>query len=143
MSVKTNDLKRIVNNFLNLMEKEEVKSMLDYEQPEKRFPVPDKPNDYISVEFRPSSNTPIPLTNSPTISYHAGGGGIPLEVRINSNEGYSRIILKTVEGVIPNYSPFAIDIFDNIGQNKIIKSTDVADVKKELKNILEFLKEWE
>jgi hypothetical protein len=137
MSIEADELKKIIKNFLKVIEKREVLSLLDYEQPEKRFPIPDKQNEYISVAFRPSSNHLMPLYKTPKISYHIIGCGIPSEVVINPYEGYSRIILKTVMGILPGYEPFAIDRYDNIAQHKKLSSTDISEVRRELENLLD------
>ncbi|MEM5872257.1 MAG: hypothetical protein QXD55_00120 [Candidatus Aenigmatarchaeota archaeon] len=136
MSIKKDDLKRIVNNFLKVLENKEIQTLLDFERPKKIFPITNDASEYVSVEFRPSSTHIKAFTKSPTISYIIEGCGIPLEVRINSYEGYSRIILKTVEGVFHGYSPFTIDKFNNIAQDKMIYSTDISLVKEELKKLL-------
>lgn len=133
MSIKASDLKRIVKNFLDFLDKNDVIVMA--EEYEKKFPIAEALDEYISVELRPSSSELIARTKSPTVSYRAGGG-IPLELRINKYEGYSRIILKTTLGILPGYRPFAVDIYNNIAQDKKLQTTEISEIKKELEKLL-------
>lgn len=136
MSVQPKDLKRIARSFLNIMERADVISLLDLEGvSEKTFPIEGKTNEYVSVSFTPSSNQIRAYTKSPTLSYIIEGTGIPLEVKINSFEGYSKIIVKT-QISIPDYYPFAVDRYGNIVQNKKIDSTDISEVRKELEKLI-------
>lgn len=136
MSIQLNDLKKITKKFLNVIEENRIFSLLDVEQgSEKMFPIAGNPNEYISFEFRPSSDHRIAHRKSPTITYNKINGGMPIEVIINRYEDYSRIIVKTID-TIPGYSPFYVDIYGNIAQEKKIHSTNTSQVKKELENLL-------
>ena len=138
MSVNLDDLKRMTTNVLGIIEKTDVLTAIDSEQnPEKNFPIEGHDDEYISVAFGPSSDHVSAHTMSPKISYYKIGVGIPLEVVINSYEGYSRIILKTALGILHGYIPFARDRYGNIGQDKKFPSTEIAEIRKELKKIID------
>lgn len=106
------------------------------EESEKNFPVSGMPGEYISVALRPSSSDFVVKTKSPTVSYIKLGYGIPLEIRVNKYESYSRVVLKTDLGVLPSYKKFATDIYGNIAQDKVLKTTEMAEIKKELEKLL-------
>ena len=66
-----------------------------------------------------------------TISYTRLGVGIPIELKINNTLDYSQVIIKA-NRLIEGYSQFSVDLFENIVQNKILKSSDVSLSKNEL-----------
>jgi len=66
-----------------------------------------------------------------TISYTKPGAGILIELKINNTLDYSQVIIK-LQRLIEGYSPFSRDPFENIIQNKVLKSSDVSLSKKEL-----------
>jgi hypothetical protein len=138
VSVQPIDLKRIVKDFLKIMERDEVVGLLEYEQPEKKFFIEGRQDEYVSVDFRPSSRSKKAYAKSPMLSYVGSNGVIVLEVRINSYEKYSRIMFRTTF-LVPGYEQFAVDEFGNTVQDKKIESTDIFVVKKELNDLLNLL----
>lgn len=147
MSIQAADLKRMVKNLLKFFEEvltnEKIDRIYEFEllkDVEMKFKIIDSPNDYISLMFRPSSRYKEYTTSlALTISYIMPGHGVPLEVRVNRSEGYSRIILKTNVKLIPGYKIFAIDNFDNIYQDKVLPSAHASQIKEELQNLLKQL----
>ena len=134
MSVDKNKLKKVAKSVLKILEKEELRLNEIIFLSDKR----DISRDYISITLRPSSNSLIPKGMALTISYISDECGIPMEIRINKVEGYSRIILKSNK-LLPGYNSFARDIYGNIAQDKKIETTDINLIKKELEKLCKYL----
>lgn len=84
----------------------------------------------IKVEERPSNLDTTTLTYS-----IIGKEGIPLEVKINEDLGYSKIFFKCSQD-LDGYSNFAEDNFGNYPQEKEIDSVDRDLIESELENLL-------
>ncbi len=74
-------------------------------------------------------------TRAYTVSYVIPGAGIPIEFKLNSHLGYTKIILK-MEKPLQGYEPFMADPYQNIIQSKDIQDTSLASVKQELERLL-------
>jgi len=123
-------LKQIVGDVLDFLKREDINSI---ESLEKRlgesFDV--KRGDHIiQIESRPSESG----SEAYTISYIIPAGGIPIEIRLNPNLNYSKIIIKTKSG-LNDYKPFTSDYFGNIIQDKIINGCSIPEIKRELEKL--------
>ena len=123
-------LKQIARSVLDFLKREDINSI---ESLEKRlgesFDI--KRGDHIiQIESRPSESG----GEAYTIIYIIPAGGIPIEIRLNPNLDYSKIIVKTKSG-LNDYKPFASDYFGNIIQDKIIKGCSISGIKKELEEL--------
>ncbi|MBI2632468.1 hypothetical protein HYW75_05680 [Candidatus Pacearchaeota archaeon] len=94
----------------------------------KSFPLKDSFPDTIEVSIRPSNDRTIAYT----ISYVSLINGVPLEVKINPELNYSRVIVKMKKS-LTNYTVFSEDEFSNLRQSKLIKSSDIIEVRDELR----------
>jgi len=131
MSITKEYLGRVAESVLRILGNEKITSFPDLDRiMNQKFSI-DKKTDYISVELRPSNLG----TTVRTISYIAPGHGIPLEVRVNEELKYSRIIVKG-DFNLPDYIPFAQDIFGNTAQDKQLGSIDISQIKSELKKLI-------
>ena len=128
----------MATNLLEIVERADALELLNSKQEtERKFPIEGHSDELVSIAYHPSSSYATAHTKSPKISYHKDGG-IPLEVIINTHEGYSRISLKTVSGILNRYIPFSRDIYNNIGQDIRLPTTEISEVEKELKSIVNF-----
>lgn len=131
MKITKDYTKRVTRNLLDFFNKENVTTTSDLERlTNHKFRLDDK--EAISVESRPSNSG----TKARTISYIAVGSGIPLEIKINEELGYSALIING-DFTAPEYMPFSIDVFGNIVGYKKLNSTDISQVKLELGKLLE------
>ena len=126
------DLKRYSSEMLDLLEREKID---DIEGLQKRVGESFVASDgIIQLEARPSGSKIIATDVALTMSYIIEGKGIPLEIRLNHNSAYSRIILKSQDR-IEDYSPIG---FDSVGSNVI--QSKIGDysfelIKEELKRV--------
>ena len=124
-------LGQIARSILDFLKRENINSI---ESLEKRlgedFDI--KREDHIiQIELRPSKAG----TEAYTISYIAPKGGIPIEIRMNTNFNYSKIIVKT-ESKLNGYTSIIYDSFGNIIQDKTIKNCSISEIEKELENLI-------
>lgn len=128
MKIYIRDLKKFAAEFLRILEDQKIESTKDLEGLiGQQFRIENQIQDFISFENRPSNLN----TMAYTISYTKPGTGIPIELKINSSLNYSQIIIKAQE-VIYSYLPFMIDTFENFIQNKVLDSSDILILKKEV-----------
>lgn len=86
-------------------------------------------DEFLTVSFRPSECG----TDARTLSYTHWNVGIPLEVRVNENLRYARIIIKCATLILPDYRFFAgeagvgIYVYD-----RLLQTTRPRDICKEL-----------
>ncbi len=128
MKIKTDDIRIFASRFLKVLEEQGVKSTQDLEKLiGKEVEIEQQAPDFLSFEKRPSNLS----TMAYTISYIKPESGIPIEIKINSELDYSQVIIKTQE-LIEGYTPFSVDPFENIIQNKLLRSCDISLSIKEL-----------
>lgn len=95
------------------------------------FLIDENTKEHIQIHLRPSE----PGTQAYTITYMIPDRGIGLEVKINKELGYSKIIFKG-NFTLPDYNPFARDVFGNIAQNKKLDYTDISQIRTELEKLM-------
>jgi len=123
-------LKEIAKSVLDFLEKENIDSIGSlFSRLGESFNI--KGEDHIiQIELRPSESG----TEAYTISYIAPRGGIPIEIRMNPNFNYSKIIIKANSG-LDDYKSFDSDYFGNIIQGKTLNKCSIPSIKKELKKL--------
>ena len=102
----------------------------------KTFSISGKENEYLDVEWKPSTYGTKAIDASYIIHHRDGKieGGIPLDVKVNNSAGYSMIILKAAEN-IKEYSPFGSDSFGNIFQSQTNTTTDLNEILDKIRKI--------
>jgi uncharacterized protein YueI len=132
MSIKKEYLGRIAENVLKTLDNENVTTSSDLDRiMNQTFLIGENTKEKISVELRPSNLN----TTTRVISYITPERGIPLEIRVNEELKYSQIILKGNFN-LSGYEAFHQDIFGNIAQNKKLDSTNISQIKSELKKLI-------
>jgi len=123
-------LKEIARSVLNLLERENIDSIGSlFSRLGESFDIKGKDH-IIQIELRPSKSG----TEAYTISYINPKGGIPIEIRMNSDFNYSKIIVKT-KSKLKKYKSFISDYFGNLIQDKTIRRCSISKVKKELEKL--------
>jgi hypothetical protein len=134
MSVNASVLKEAIERVLEVIK--------DYGDKLDKITTPERINissgKYITIEWRPSSNSSMGIGMALTISYIVKDVGIPLEVRLNRDENYTRIILKS-NREIKSYECFYTDPYGNIYQDKIIRPANITLLQKELESLYQSL----
>jgi len=132
MSINKEYLGRITKNVLKILDNEKITSLSDLDRlMNQTFLVDENTKEQVLVESRPSNLG----TTARVITYAAQGRGISLEVRVNEELKYSKIIVKG-DFNLPEYRPFYQDIFDNTAQDKELNFTDISKIKAELTKLL-------
>jgi len=93
----------------------------------KELKIEHQEQDFVAFDNRTSNLG----TMAYTLSYIRQGAGIPIELKINSVLNYSQVILKSQKSLV-GYSAFSVDPFENIIQNKVLKSSDISLSRNEL-----------
>ena len=75
-------------------------------------------------------------TQAHTISYIVRDSGIPMELRVNYEIGYSTITVK-LEEELAGYSLFAQDPSENMIQNKKREGTNLDLIREDLERLVE------
>jgi|SRR3989344_1795984 len=135
MKISLEELSKIAENFLNLMKKEGIEKTDDLEKRIGTTIKLEKSQDFIVITTRPSNYG----TLAHTISYHRPDLGIPLELKINNQLGYSQIFIK-LEKKLRNYNTFSLDRYNNFMQNKLIKPLHFLEIIEELEKICDICK---
>ncbi len=130
MKISLEELSKIAGNFLYLLEKEGIEKTDDLEKRIGTTIKLEKSNDFIVITTRPSNYSTLAYT----ISYHRSELGIPFELKINKQLGYSHVFIKSEEE-LKDYTTFHFDYYNNYMQNRIFKSSEFSEVKEELKRI--------
>ena len=99
-----------------------------------RHDITKTPQEFIEVKKRPGGMSSQPSSYVYTISYVKKGYGIILEVRVNSEENYSRFIVK-MNNSISGYRKFAADRNGNVIQERVIQSVAIESVYQGLKDL--------
>ncbi len=133
MQITHKDLKQIVDNLLNILDKEEISTSDDLAaRIGQSFPI-DNSEDFVIISKRePNILTPY---ESDTISYIRPGAGVPLEIKMCKQAGYSLIILKNND-ILPGYKVFLEDLQHNNIQYKKINSSKLESVREEIETHL-------
>lgn len=131
-------LSKAAGGMLNFLKGQKIESVKDLNNLiEKEFPINKENNEMIMTALRPSELG----TKAYTISYIAKGDeknynkGVVLDLKINTEMGYSMIILKN-QSQLAGYSLFALDPFGNIIQTKRITTIDISKIKSELSDLI-------
>lgn len=129
MKITKERIQATAKNLLAVLDEQRIISLSDLEtRAEETFPI--SPGEYVQFSLRPSNHK----TYAHTISYIIEGAGIPIEARINSALGYSAILLKTTS-ILDSYNAFSIDTYNNFLQNKLLRTTNLETVRKEIENL--------
>lgn len=124
-------LKEIAKSVLDLLERESIDSIGSvFSRLGESFKIKGE-NHRIQIESRSSKSG----TGAHTISYIIPGGGIPIEIRLNPDFNYSKIIVKT-ESKLNGYTFFNSDCFGNILQDKVMGRYSISGIKKELEKLV-------
>ena len=124
-------LKEIAKSVLDFLEKENIDTIGSlFSRLGESFNI--KESDHIiQIESRSSESG----SEAYTISYIAPKAGIPIEIRMNPNFNYSKIIVKTKPKLI-GYIPIISDYFGNFIQHKRIGCCSILEIKKELEKLV-------
>jgi len=120
------ELAKIAKEMLSFLDSNKINSADDLEKitgQEKSIDAKSR----ISAELRPSNLE----TKAYVVSYNIDGRGTPLEICLNRELSYSKVIAKG-DFVLPGYKNFSIDCFGNTIQDKKISAADFALLKSEL-----------
>lgn len=99
----------------------------------KSFDIDGVTKEKISVEMRPSESG----TAAYTIRYTEEKIGMPLEVKINKDLDYSKIIVKGTFR-LDGYAAWARDPRGNVAQAKTLDSSTISAVNSELKSLANY-----
>lgn len=128
-------LNQAKERILSFLDEREINSASDLDELEgEKFKMNSQGSEMISVEKRPSNFS----TESITVNYIDLERGIPLEVLINEDLGYSRVITKG-RFFLSGYTGFSIssrDSFGNRRQENKIPYTGILKIREELENLL-------
>jgi len=131
MQISRDHLKKVARGLLYVLDRENIDTLNDLERRMgERFLLHESIQDFVLLT-RTSSNHG---TFAYTVSYIMPNTGTPLELKINPQLEYSNIFLKTVEE-IEGYTPFILDGFGNLIQEKVIRPLDLALVRNEIENL--------
>lgn len=86
--------------------------------------------DEIFFQMCPSNGA----TDAYGISYVSNGKGMPVEIKVNPQMGYTSFIVKS-DCEWSGYEPFVTDDSNNIAQQKKFGTTDIAGVRRELESL--------
>ena len=134
MAIDIPYLKTVAINFLEVLEREGIKSVEDVQKNlGKTFEVKKELFDYIEVGVREFRRN---LPQSYRISYFIPGRGIAIiEVRVNPTLNYIQIITKAKK-IISGYNSFGGDEFGNILQFKIERPLEWSRIEKGLEKLV-------
>ena len=126
-------LRKIAKKTLELFDEMEISSYTDIDRVlNHESPIDENTGEHITFQLRPSNFG----TQAYTISYITPGQGIPLEIKINKEIGYSKVIVKG-EFVLSDYRPFAIDGM-HVAREKNFDSTEISILSSELKRLANY-----
>lgn len=137
MKISRQKLSEVCRIFLEVLDKEGIANLEGLEAlAGQATPIDGKPQDYLIVEWRPSNLGTRAIDASYVIQHERGklGGGIPLSVKVNRELNYSQLIIKT-PSELPGYAPFFQDQFGNLAQARVIRTTDLDKIRKEIKDL--------
>ncbi|MBU0760518.1 MAG: hypothetical protein KJ600_01420 [Nanoarchaeota archaeon] len=130
MKISIKNLGEFAENFLAFLDRERIKSNADLERKlGTTFHLGDS-KDFVSIMLR----QPSCGRSAYAVSYTNPGTGIAIELRINKQEGYSQVNLKSSQR-IGGYSPFGSDVLGNLIQIKRLAHFDFSSVVKELADL--------
>lgn len=128
MKISKQDLELRAHRLLKLLEDEGIDSIEDLEDKVlKNLRVKISLTEEISFILSPSNNN----TSAYTISYGVDNVGTPLEIKMNSALNYTKIILKSIHH-FRGYSPFHMDLYNNIMQQITIPHTNLSKIKEKI-----------
>lgn len=131
MEIRREDVREAADAVLRFFEKKNITSLQDITRINYIMHPVDDAKGIIYVQKTPSEAD----KTAQSVSYVLPkNGGLPLDIKIHEKLGYVQVILKTLLH-IPNYEPFVEDRFGNNVQTKVIFSTDLTNVVKELEQL--------
>ena len=131
MEITLPKLRENIRNLVSILDRERISSLKDLtERLDRIFPIEDGKEACVGIELRPSNGG----TMAYTLFYTERGAGIPIELRVNPNLGYSTLIVKS-EKPIPGYELFGRDMYGNLQQQRRLQTTDFPTVRKELESL--------
>jgi len=137
MKITRERLAEISRNFIEVLANANVSDLKGLEAlAGKTIPIAGKENEYLAVEFKPSTYGTKAIDASYIIPHEESkvGGGIPLNLKVNSSVGYSMIILKAAEN-IEGCSQFGSDSFGNIYQSQTNRTTDLKEILDKIRKL--------
>lgn len=132
MLIKKGKLSKIINTTLEFMNERKINSIGDLAQyvGQPYHPDPSKKDEFIGVEERPSNHG----TTTLSLSYKCQSRLRPLDIRINPQLNYSKIII-AFNRTLAGYTPFVQDTSGNTAQEKKL-TTDIKEIKEQLQQLL-------
>ena len=121
-------IRKYSKRILNLMDEQGINSGKSLEDRIGIYPMDNKGK--IIIELRPSNSDTV----AHTISYIDYNNGIPIELRVNYELGYSTIILKS-DYLVEGFELFERDAFGNFMQYRKIKETEISEIRGELEKL--------
>ncbi|MFH1711092.1 MAG: hypothetical protein ABH840_02155 [Nanoarchaeota archaeon] len=137
MKITRERLVEICRTFVQVLDIANVSDLKSLEDLAGRtFPIAGKENEFLAVEWRPSTYGTRAIDASYIIQHQEGKieEGIPLNLKVNPSAGYSMIILKAAEN-IEGYSQFDLDFFGNIIQSQTNRTTVLKEILDKIRKI--------
>jgi len=132
MGISLDRLQGIVRNLLGVLEGKGISSVADLESRVGIvIPCGVGFGDYTKILLMPSKRG----TRAYTISYIIEGEGVPVEIKVNNELGYSTIFVKA-DRLIPGFSLLGRDALNQIRQSKDLPYADLARLKRELESFV-------
>jgi len=129
MKISREDLAKYAERFLGVLNAEGISSWEGLSRVlERSFPVCD--GESVWIGLRPSNG----LTYAHTLSYVAEGVGIPIEIRLNRDLGYTKVIIKMQEE-LAKYAVCAMDHLRNMVQERFLEEAGVERARRELEDL--------
>lgn len=138
MRIDKAKLVEVRNSLVGLLDRQDIRTTQDLKRFEgQAFPIEGKPYDYVIVE-RSSSNFGTSVLSMAYVITKTDegrvGGGVPINVYMNQELGYSKIILKCTS-FLEGYMPFIQDAFGNLAQEGTLSGTNLRHVVEVLKRL--------
>ena len=129
MKILRETLAQYAKKFLNVLNAEGIRTEDDVQRAiERSFDVAQ--GEQVWIGLRPSEE----FTYAYTLSYIVNRVGIPIELKLNRELGYTKAIVK-VQAQLSGYKPFLEDGFKNIVQQKILRRANVDKIRNELESL--------
>ena len=132
MKITPKDIGKFAAEFLHVLERENINSskLLEKRVQKGREEFTINVQESLVIMLRPSQGATLACT----MSYTVQGVGIPIELRINRELGYTKSIIKSIR-IIPEYSKFAEDEFDNIIQDTSWEGSELSKSIEHLRKL--------
>lgn len=138
--IRPQEVMEIADRLLFFIDSRMISYVADLEaRLDERANVEGYPGEFITIQKTPGGrSSPIPDSWVYTVDYVVEGKGVPIELRINAIQDYSMLIVKFA-GTAETYRQFTRDDYGNIIQTKNIESTDMVNLKNELRALKKYL----